>query len=93
MTDEKSIVHFVVTPCQNGFNVASTFEGVRNRDHHQHVLTCIAVNAVRQLGLIQGMEAAIEKVCKLAYETRIETLPKIVYAEELEDQGELTDDV
>ena len=88
MIDETSIVHFVVTPYQHedrsGFRVTSTFEGLRNRDHHSRVMASIAVNCVRQLGLIQGLEAALEEVCELAYQTRIETLPRITYADELE---------
>ena len=44
----------------------------------------IAINCVRQLGLIQGLEAALEEVCQLAYETKFETLPRMTYADELE---------
>lgn len=59
------------------------FEGMVDRQHHQQVLTAIAVNCVKQLGLIQGMEAAMEEVSKLAYETKFKALPQITYISEM----------
>jgi len=88
MTDGPAKVSFLVLQEQvDGriyAKVIPTFSGLRNREHHRHVLTSIAVNCVRQLGLIKGMEAALEEVCELAYETRFEALPRIECQDELE---------
>ena len=88
MNNETSKVTFLVSTYESEgrihAKVVPTFVGLHNRDHHRRVLTSIAVNCVRQLGLIQGMERAIDEITALIYQSKIETLPKIEYEDESE---------
>ena len=88
MSDETAKVHFLVLPYDSEGRVHAkvipAFSGLHNREHHRRVLASIAVNCIRQLGLIQGLEAALEEVTALAYETRFEAMPQIEYEDERE---------
>ena len=88
MSDETCKVTFLILPYKSEgrthAKVIPAFEGLRDRDHHRRVLNTIAVSCIRQLGLMQGLEAALEEVTALAYETRFEALLRVEYEDERE---------
>lgn len=61
---------------------------ISDKETYRHVLTGIAVNCIKALGKIEGMEGTMERVMKLVHESRFSKLPPQFSQESSDDDDE-----